>query len=86
MEKGFLSVILFFTKKREITASLNANGHDPVERKTLKMQERMAEILLPGDGGWNLESKWRCGLRWEQGQAGYKAGVKVEDIGRDADR
>lgn len=57
MEREFFSVIFFFSKKREITASLDAN--DPVEGKTLKMQERIAEILLPGEGGWNLESKWK---------------------------
>lgn len=38
------------------------------------MQERIAEILLPGEGGWNLESKWKSGLRWEQGPSTRQEG------------
>lgn len=46
MEREFFSVIFFFSKKREITASLDAN--DPVEGKTLKMQESC----------WNIAPRW----------------------------
>lgn len=41
------SISFFLFKKEEITARLYANGSDPVERKTIKMQKRIAETTLP---------------------------------------